>query len=122
MTPDLFMETIRQGASGVLIAAGFVFVAGGVIGFLRFPDFYTRLHALTTSDGIGAVLVLTGLAVGAASTEAAVKLAILAVLVGAITPTLAHIAANAAHAAGLTPLVGTYTAPRPGQTRQEPRG
>jgi multicomponent Na+:H+ antiporter subunit G len=117
----MLTETVRQGASAVLIAAGFVFIAGGVIGFLRFPDFYTRLHALTTSDGIGAVLVLVGLAVGAASPAAAFKLALLAALVGALTPTLAHVAANAAHAAGLTPLVGPYTAPRPGLPRQEPR-
>jgi len=121
VNPDLLIEAVRQGASGVLIAAGFVFFAGGVIGFLRFPDFYTRLHALTTSDGIGAVLVLVGLAVGAASSAAALKLLLLAALIGALTPTLAHIAANAAHAAGLAPLVGSYTAPRPGLPRQEPR-
>jgi multicomponent Na+:H+ antiporter subunit G len=121
VTPDVFMETLRQGASAVLIAAGFVFIVGGVIGFLRFPDFYTRLHALTTSDGIGAVLVLVGLAIGAASPEAALKLALLAALIGALTPTLAHVAANAAHAAGLTPLVGPYTAPRPGLPRQDSR-
>ena len=34
------------------VAGAFFFVAG-TVGVLRFPDVYTRLHALTKSDGLG---------------------------------------------------------------------
>ncbi|GAM98831.1 Na(+)/H(+) antiporter subunit G [alpha proteobacterium U9-1i] len=113
----MLLEALRQGASAILIVVGLVFVAGGLLGLLRFPDFYTRLHAVTTSDGIGAVLVVVGLAIGAANLATALKLLVLATLIGAVAPTLAHLAANAAHAAGLAPLAGRYTAPRPGARR-----
>ena len=44
-----------------LISAGTFFFATGVIGFLRFPDFYSRMHATGKGDTLGAVLTLTGL-------------------------------------------------------------
>jgi multicomponent Na+:H+ antiporter subunit G len=40
---------------------GAVFFAAGTLGLLRFPDVYTRLHALTKADGLG--LGFTALAV-----------------------------------------------------------
>jgi multicomponent Na+:H+ antiporter subunit G len=110
---------IVQMLSGVLIVAGFIFIAGGALGLLRFPDFYTRLHAVSTSDGLGAVLVVAGLAIGAPP-AVGIKLALLAALLIALAPTMTHVAANAAHAAGLAPLAGPYVAPRPGQPRRDP--
>ena len=52
----------RMGRGGVLAARGLVFVAGGLLGLLRFPDFYTRLHAVRVGDSVGAVLICFGLA------------------------------------------------------------
>ena len=43
------------------IAAGVVFYLAGTVGLLRFPDAYTRLHALTKADNLGLALVLVGL-------------------------------------------------------------
>ena len=37
-------EMIRLGLGGLLVAVGLVFLVGGAIGVLRFPDLYTRLH------------------------------------------------------------------------------
>ncbi|MEJ0060494.1 MAG: hypothetical protein WDM79_13375 [Terricaulis sp.] len=45
------------------------------------------------------------------------RLALLAALIVAMAPTLAHLAANAAHGAGLSPLAGPYVAPRPGRAK-----
>ena len=36
------------------------FFAGGSLGLLRFPDIYTRLHALTKADTLGLGLVTVG--------------------------------------------------------------
>jgi multicomponent Na+:H+ antiporter subunit G len=43
------------------IAAGAFFFLAGTVGLLRFPDSYTRLHALTKADNLGLGLVVLGL-------------------------------------------------------------
>jgi len=45
----------------VAIVAGLVFFLAGTVGLLRFPDAYTRLHALTKADNLGVALVVIGL-------------------------------------------------------------
>ena len=46
----------------VLICLGIVFFIGGAVGVLRFPDFYTRMHAAGKGDTCSMLLILTGLA------------------------------------------------------------
>jgi multicomponent Na+:H+ antiporter subunit G len=43
-----------------VVAGGFFFLAG-TVGLLRFPDTFTRLHALTKADNLGLGLVVLGL-------------------------------------------------------------
>jgi multicomponent Na+:H+ antiporter subunit G len=45
----------------ISIVAGLVFFLAGTVGLLRFPDAYTRLHALTKADNLGIALVVIGL-------------------------------------------------------------
>jgi len=113
------LDLVRAGVGGVIALVGLVFIAGGTLGVLRFPDFYTRLHAARVSDGVGAVLVCVGLAVLARDGEVALRLVLLAVLIAALGPLIAQLSANAAHVGGLAPLSGRYTAPRPGAKREE---
>lgn len=113
------LEVALSVVGGALIAAGLMFMAGGALGILRFPDFYTRLHAARTADGVGAIPFLLGVALVSADAGVALRVLLLALLVGAIGPTVSQILANAAHAGGLAPLAGRYTAPRPGR-RSEP--
>ena len=44
----------------LLVAGRFICVTGGV-GMLRFPDFFTRIHAAGVTDTLGAGLIFTGL-------------------------------------------------------------
>jgi multicomponent Na+:H+ antiporter subunit G len=108
----------RNALGGLVIAVGLAFIVGGAIGLLRFPDFYTRLHAARVSDAVGATILLIGLAILAPDGALALRVLLLAALTAALGPTLSHLAANAAHAAGLAPLSGKYTAPRPGAQRE----
>ena len=48
--------------SVILISIGIVFFIGGAVGVLRFPDFYTRMHAAGKGDTCSMLLILTGLA------------------------------------------------------------
>ena len=43
------------------ISVGAFFYLAGTVGLLRFPDAYTRLHALTKADNLGMALVVIGL-------------------------------------------------------------
>lgn len=45
----------------VAVTAGAFFFLAGTVGLLRFPDAYTRLHALTKADNLGLGLVVLGL-------------------------------------------------------------
>ena len=55
------MRLLLDAFSIVTIVAGALFYLAGTVGLLRFPDAYTRLHALTKADNLGLVLVVIGL-------------------------------------------------------------
>lgn len=111
-------DLVRLGVSGAFALVGLVFLGGGSIGVLRFPDFYTRLHAANVADAAGGVVLLLALAVGAPDWRVALKLVLIAALLAALAPLLAQLTANAGHAAGLAPLAGPYVAPRPGAAKR----
>ncbi|WP_421622106.1 monovalent cation/H(+) antiporter subunit G [Alkalilimnicola ehrlichii] len=70
----------------ILMGAGF-FLAG-TIGLLRFPNVFSRLHALTKADNVGLGLLALGLAILAGSPWVVLKLALiwlLALLAGTVS-------------------------------------
>ena len=58
----------------LLLTSGGFFYFAGTVGLLRFPDVYTRLHALAKADNLGLGCVLLGLALRADSLAQALKL------------------------------------------------
>jgi multicomponent Na+:H+ antiporter subunit G len=65
----------------VAIGAGAFFYLAGTVGLLRFPDSYTRLHALTKADNLGLALVVIGLLPQVGGVLAASKLVLVWLLV-----------------------------------------
>ena len=49
-------------ATYVLTASGLVFFIAGTVGLIRFPDSFSRLHALTKADNLGLGLIAGGVA------------------------------------------------------------
>ncbi len=47
--------------SVIIITAGTLFFVAGTLGMLRFPDVYSRLHAVTKADTLGLGLIVAGL-------------------------------------------------------------
>jgi multicomponent Na+:H+ antiporter subunit G len=78
----------------LLLLAGGGFFLAGTVGLLRFPDVYTRLHALTKADNLGLGLIVMGLMLRADSVAAAGKLLLIWLLVltasGAASQLVAH--------------------------------
>jgi multicomponent Na+:H+ antiporter subunit G len=58
---------VTEWISLALLAVGAFFFLAGSTGVLRFPDVYTRLHALTKADNLGLGFVVLGLALQADS-------------------------------------------------------
>lgn len=67
--------------STLCVIAGGAFFLAGTIGLLRFPDVYTRLHALTKADNIGLGFIMLGLLPRAPDLASAAKLILVWVLV-----------------------------------------
>lgn len=99
------MNIWLDGLSWFLLIVGGLFCIVGAVGLLRMPDFYTRMHAASIIDTLGAGLMLLGLLLQAGMTLIAVKLFILAVLIFFASPTATHALARAAMIRGLKPLL-----------------
>ena len=78
-----------------LLLATFFFV-GGTVGLLRFPDVYSRLHALTKADNIGLGFVVLALTIQADSWDQVLKLLLVWFFVMAASATNAYLIARAA--------------------------
>jgi len=50
------------------------FFLAGTLGVLRFPDLFSRLHALTKADNLGLGFIAAGMALHIASPWAAIKI------------------------------------------------
>ena len=89
--------------STLLLLAGASFFFAGTVGMLRFPDFYSRLHALTKADNAGLGLTALGLALRSESLLAAGKLFVIWALVLLAGATASHLIARSGLRRGLRP-------------------
>ncbi|WP_306296805.1 monovalent cation/H(+) antiporter subunit G [Candidatus Entotheonella palauensis] len=89
--------------ANVLLILGLFFILAGVLGVLRFPDFYTRLHAMGKCDTLGVTLVLLALAIYAEFSLVTVKVLLLSVFIGLANPVATHALGRAAMKSGLEP-------------------
>lgn len=87
------------------LVVGGIFCIVGAVGLLRMPDFYTRMHAASVIETLGAGLILLGLLLQAGWTLVAVKLLMLGLLIFFASPTATHALAKAAMLRGLKPLL-----------------
>ncbi len=90
-------------ATLLLLVAGAGFFLAGTVGLLRFPDVYTRLHALTKADNLGLGLMVAGLGLQAESWAAAGELLLIWLLVLLASASAAHAVARTALRRGLAP-------------------
>ena len=97
------MEMIITISSGFFLLVGsFLCITGG-IGLLRFPDFYTRMHAVGITDTLGAGMILIGLMILSPGFLVFAKLVMVLLLTLLVGPTTSHVLAKAAFHNGLKP-------------------
>jgi len=107
---DMFLDVL----SWVLLSAGGLFVLVGGIGALRMPNLYTRMHAASVTDTMGAALVIGGVMVQAGFSLATIKLAAILLFLLITSPTSSYALASAALLAGIRPDAGRAADPRAG--------
>ena len=100
------MTSVANIFSWVCLIAGGVFSMIGALGLVRMPSFFTRMHAASVTDTLGAGLMLLGLVLQAGFTLVAAKLLIVALLILFTTPTATHALARAAFLGGVAPMLG----------------
>lgn len=84
-----------------LLLVGSIFAVIGGIGLLRFPDFYTRVHAVGVTDTMGAGCILLACCFEAGLTLITIKLVTIWAFIYLTGPAGTHALAKAAYAKGL---------------------
>jgi multicomponent Na+:H+ antiporter subunit G len=96
--------------AAIFMLAGLFFFTTATIGFLRFPDFYSRMHATGKGDTLGALLSLIGLALYNLHHEfywlgsvQSIKLIFIAIFWFLASPTGTHALLRSAFESDITP-------------------
>lgn len=101
---DLYI--IKDIVSWALMIAGGVAVVSGAIGLVRFPDFFSRIHAAGVTDTGGAELIIIGMLLQAPDWIVAAKLIFIGVFLFLTSPVATHAVAHAAWMTGFKPMQG----------------
>lgn len=96
-------EAILRALTVILCAIGAFYFFIGTVGMLRLPDFYSRTHAATKCDTVGAGSILLGLMLMQGFGAVTLKLIALTALLLLSSPTAGHALARAAFRTGLKP-------------------
>jgi multicomponent Na+:H+ antiporter subunit G len=91
--------------SWILLVSGGFFIFIGGVGMLRFPDLFTRLHAASVTDTMGAGLTLVGLMLQSGLTLVTLKLFLILLFLFFTGPTAGHALAKAALHGGERPIL-----------------
>lgn len=97
------MTTTVEVAVLVLAAGSVFFSLVSTVGILRLPDLYTRAHASSKADTLGAGLGLAAVAVAFGPSRAALKVVFLIAFIYFTSPTAAHAISRAAYDQGIEP-------------------
>ena len=97
--------------SWILLLTGGALVIVGGIGLVRLPDFFSRLHAVSIPDTLGAGLITAGLMVQAGWSLVSLKLLLMLFFLLFTGPTATHALAKAALHANLKPRISSSSNP-----------
>ena len=93
----------------LLTLAGFLFFFATTIGLLRFPDFYSRMHAAGKGDTLSSLLILLALVLynfhelNLANLMVAMKILLIVVFIFMASPTATHAITDAGYESGVKP-------------------
>jgi len=89
--------------SDFCLLIGGIFTLTGAVGLLRLPNFYTRLHAASVTESLGAPLLIIGIILDTGFTLDSAKLIIIIIIMVVSSPTITHALCRAAAHGGYAP-------------------
>ncbi len=87
----------------LFILAGLFFLIVAAIGVIRLPDVFSRSHAVSLTDSLGAVLMLVGVVLHEGVSTSMLKIIAVLALLYIQNPVIAHATVRAALRSGLKP-------------------
>jgi len=91
------MQTFIDILSSIFIISGTFFSFVGVVGLIRMPDVFSRMHATTKCDTMGAGLIYFGLIIWQGMTFTTLNIVLILVFIWITNPTAAHYIAKSAY-------------------------
>jgi multicomponent Na+:H+ antiporter subunit G len=98
--PGEVMEMFRDIVVVIFLFGGLFFLTVGVIGMIRLPDVYNRLHALGKCDTLGSGLIILGMIFLVPGMTNIVKLLLMGILTFTINPVITHLITKTAYVRG----------------------
>jgi multicomponent Na+:H+ antiporter subunit G len=89
--------------SMIFIVAGLFFLVVAAIGVIRLPDVFSRSHAVSLTDSLGAFLILVGIALHEGLGINMLKILVVLSLLYILNPVISHATIRAALRSGLKP-------------------
>lgn len=90
------MDTLLFGMSQICLLVGAFLILSGGVGVLRFPDFFTRMHAAGITETLATILILVGLMLIAGWSLILFKLFLIMLFIMITSPTASHALAKSA--------------------------
>ncbi len=94
--------TAQHGVAMALASAGVFFCLVAVVGILRLPDLFTRMHAASKAGTLGTVCTVLGAALSLGEWGVGVRGVLIIIFMLLTAPVAAHMIARAVYTAGAT--------------------
>jgi len=98
------MNVLLDTLSWISLITGTGVIIIGAVGLVRFPDFFTRLHAISVIDTLAIMLIVVGLVLQSGWSLVSVKLLLIVFFILFTSPAAAHAVAKAALHGKLQPV------------------
>lgn len=96
---SLGAEPWRLVLAALFVGGGLFFFAVGVLGLMRLPDAFSRMHAAAKADTLGAGLILAGLITLFGLGRISAQLLLIVIFIAISTPVATHLIAQALYTA-----------------------
>ena len=99
------MDILISWLSALCLILGSILAVISGVGLFRFPDFYTRMHAVGISDTLVTGLIVIGLMLQIPDGIVIIKLIMILLMTLFINPSASHALVKAAVQSGLRPIL-----------------
>jgi len=87
-------------AGEVIIILGLVFILFGVIGIIRYKNFYTRILVAAKIDTVGVITIIIGVAIRNGASFFSLKVLLIMAIILIVNPMASHMIARSAYLSG----------------------